>query len=144
MTRTEREVSSGGVIIKRHGTKLRVLLIRDPYGKWTWPKGKIDKGETPVEAARREIEEETGLKSVELISKLGRTNYFYTRKNLIYKTVHLYLFKFTGREAVVVDKSEIEDGRWFAVEQALSLVSYEGAKAFLRKAITNFRKNEKA
>jgi len=140
MEKPEREISSGGIIIKKHGSKIRVLLIKDPYGKWTWPKGKIEKGETLLEAAKREIEEETGLKSIKSISKLGRINYYYRRKNLIYKTVHFYLFEYVGKEPISIAKDEIDDGRWFSDKDALSVVGYEEAKELLRKAIKVFLK----
>lgn len=75
------------------------------------------------------------------ISKIGQTNYFYKRgKKLIYKTVHLYLFKFMGKEALSIEKREIDDGRWFSEKEALSRVAYKGAKELLKKAIKTYRK----
>lgn len=143
MKKFEREFSSGGIVIKSYSSKIRILLIKDPYGKWTWPKGNIDKGETSLEAAKREIAEETGLKNIQVISKIGQINYFYRRqKKLIYKTVYFYLFKFSGREAVSIAKREVKDGRWFQEEEALSLVGYKGAKEFLKEAIRVFKRHE--
>jgi len=140
MGKLEREFSSGGIVAKARSSKIRILLIKDPYGKWTWPKGKIDKKETPLDAAKREIGEETGLKNIQVISEIGRSNYFYTRKKrLIYKTVYIYLFKFNGNEALSIQKAEIDDGRWFSEEEALSKVSYKGAKELLKKAIKIFK-----
>ena len=144
MARANREVSSGGIVAKTRGREIRVLLIKDPYGVWTWPKGKIEKGETPLAAAKREIGEETGLKNIEVISRIGRTNYYYTRdKKLIYKTVHVYLFKFTGKEALSIQKSEIDDGRWYSEKVALSKMGYAGAKKLVKNAIEAFRKDNK-
>jgi 8-oxo-dGTP diphosphatase len=144
MGKLEREFSSGGIVAKLRGSKIRILLIEDPYGKWTWPKGNIDKGESSLEAAKREIREETGLGNIELVSKIGQTNYFYKReKRLIYKTVYLYLFKFIGREKLVIQKREIEGGRWFSDKEALSKVGYKGAKEFLKKAIRAFKKHSR-
>ena len=145
MARLQREFSSGGIIVKLRGSKIRVLLIKDPYGKWTWPKGNVEKGETSLEAAKREVGEETGLKNIETISKISQINYFYTReKRLIYKTVYLFLFKFSGREALSIQKREIDDGRWFSEEGALSRIGYKGAKEFLKKAIKVYKKTQKA
>ncbi len=144
MAKFEREFSSGGVVVKRYGSKVQILLIKDPYGKWTWPKGKIEKREKPLDAAKREIREETGLKNIQAVSKIGQTNYFYRRnKKLIYKTVYLYLFEFSGKEALLIQKSEIEDGRWFSKEVALSKVGYKGAGDLLKKAIRIFRRDNK-
>lgn len=140
MVKPEREISSGGVIIKKYGDNIRILLIKDPFGKWTWPKGKIDKGETALDAAIREIGEETGLNNIEHISRVGQVNYYYRRHRLIYKTVHLYLFKFFGKETLSIKKDEIDDGKWFSDKEALSIVEYDGAKKLLSKAIKIYRK----
>ena len=143
MAKLTREFSSGGIVIKSRGGKISILLIKDPYGKWTWPKGKIDKGETSLEAARREIEEETGLSSIRLVSKIGQNNYFYKRKKkLIYKTVYFYLFKFTGKEAIDFQRDEVDDCKWFPAEAALSKIGYKGAKDFLKKAIKAFKQHK--
>ena len=140
MGKLEREFSSGGIVIRTRSSKIRILLIKDPYGKWTWPKGNIDKEETSLQAAKREVGEETGLKKIKLISRIGQTNYFYKRKRLIYKTVHLYLFEFIGKEALSIQKREIDDGRWFSEEEALSRVAYKGAKELLKKAINVYKR----
>lgn len=135
MAKLKREHSSGGIVIKEDASDVRVLLIKDGYGKWTWPKGKFKKGEGPLDAAKREIGEETGLRNIELISEIGRTNYFYKRDdNLIYKTVLLYLFKNQGDEALEIQKSEIKDGRWYTKKEALRRLDYHGASGILKRA----------
>lgn len=141
MTKAKREFSSGGILIRSRGSIIKILLIKDLYGKWTWPKGKIDKGETSIDAAKREVKEETGLENIQMVSKIGNVNYFYTRsKELIFKTVHLYLFRFVGQETLSIQKEEIKDGRWFSEEGALSKVAYKGAKELLNKAIKIYKR----
>ncbi len=141
MAKLEREHSSGGIVIRDGSSGIKILLIKDPYGKWIWPKGKIDKGENPLEAAKREIGEEAGLKSIELISKIGETNYFYKRDaKLIYKTVFLYLFRSVGDENLKIQKSEIEDGEWLSENEALARLSYRGAKGLLKRAMAILRR----
>ncbi|MBU4377103.1 MAG: NUDIX hydrolase [Candidatus Omnitrophica bacterium] len=140
MAKTERERSSGGIIVKFERGTIKILLIKDPYGKWTWPKGKIDKGETSLEAARREIREEVGLKEIEFLRKAGKTDYFYKRDGkLIYKTVYLYLFKLTGDDKLVIQKREIADGKWFSIDKAFSMLGYGGAKGIMRRALRKRR-----
>lgn len=53
-------LSAGAVIVRKSDTGLRVLLLR-AYNYWDFPKGEVESGETPLEAAYREVTEETGL-----------------------------------------------------------------------------------
>lgn len=52
----------------------RVVLRRTAFGEWVFPKGWIDPGETPQEAALREVREETGLRA-EIVSEVGQAGY---------------------------------------------------------------------
>jgi 8-oxo-dGTP diphosphatase len=138
---TKREFSSGGVIIKKSKERLGVLLIKDGYGHWTWPKGNIEKGEAPQEAAVREIREEVGLGKLKLLDKIANAQYFYRLKGtLVFKTVHIYLFEAEGNECLKVLKSEIEDAAWFPPAEALKRIEYRGSKEILKKAIDRFKK----
>ncbi len=51
------------VICKRDG---QILYVRKPKSKWALPGGKVEPGETPAQAAVRELNEETGLENLEL------------------------------------------------------------------------------
>ena len=137
----ERQFAAGGVIVKKERGLLRVFLIRDSYGRWTWPKGHIEKGETPEEAGLREISEETGLKRVRIEEKLGEQRYFFTLDGKrIFKTVHVFLVKARAGERPVIQTSEIAEGRWFREEDALDTIEYRGSKGLLKKGIDSFRK----
>ncbi len=139
---TKREFSSGGVIIKKTANDIKVLLIKDGYGRWTWPKGHIEKGETSKAAALREICEEVGLKNISTIEKISSIKYFYHLKDeLIFKTVFIYLFEAVGNEALRVLRSEISAAKWLTPENALDKVEYEGSKEVLKKAIERFKRS---
>ena len=57
-----REPTAGGIVFRYNSdNKLEILLIQDAKDRWTIPKGHIEKGETAVQTARREIGEEAGL-----------------------------------------------------------------------------------
>ncbi|MCR4398060.1 MAG: NUDIX domain-containing protein [Firmicutes bacterium] len=116
----------------------RVLMIKDAYGRWTFPKGQVESGETPEAAALREIKEETGVGgSIE--ADLGPVRYFYTSPGgLVSKTVHYYLVKSDGREPAP-QLSEVEDARWVEVEDALEMNGYENNERVLRRAIEIIR-----
>jgi len=138
-----REFSSGGIVFRKKGRVVEVLLIKDSYGRWTWPKGHIDKDEKSPDAALREIREEVGLENVRILEKVGRTNYFFRLKGeLIFKTVFFFLTEADPDEKLKVQQEEIKDARWFNPQEALKTVEYKGAKEILEKAI-NMYKREK-
>src|SRR3989304_2211891 len=70
------ETSAGGVVF-RCDPQAQVLLIRDPYENWGLPKGHIEGGETPEQAAVREVEEETGLADVSVIAPLPTIDWYF-------------------------------------------------------------------
>ena len=134
----KREFSSGGIVARKRGNVFSVLLIKDGYGRWTWPKGNIKKSESSKEAAVREIGEETGIKEISVLEKIGQTQYFYKRSGVLkFKTVFLYLCE-TKQAWLKIQESEIEGGRWFTPQDALSKVEYKGSKELLKKAIDKF------
>lgn len=138
---TGREFSSGGIVAKKTDSGLKILLIKDGYGRWTWPKGNIEKGETSQNAAIREIREEVGLKNIRLIDKIDSIKYFYRLKGkLIFKTVYLYLFEAEGNENLKVLKAEINDAKWLAPDEAVEKIDYKGSKETLKKALAVFIK----
>jgi 8-oxo-dGTP diphosphatase len=140
----KREFSAGGIVIRRRGRGLKVLLIKDSYGRWTWPKGNIEKGESSKEAALREVSEETGLTNISIIDKIGQNQYFYKLKGkLIFKTVYVYLIEAAGNEKLRIQKEEIDDGKWLAPEQALKKLGYKDAPKLLKKAILRYKKGVK-
>ena len=97
------EVSAGGLIIDfDRPEQLPVAIIarinRNGQREWCLPKGHIEHGETTVEAAQREISEETGITGYPVAS-LGTIAYWFTSNGTrIHKTVHHYLFAATGGE----------------------------------------------
>jgi len=73
------EISAGGVVVRKKKGEWQVLLIRDMNDTWTFPKGKIEKGETRKSAATREIKEEVGLTAIRYIAPAKVIHYFYKR-----------------------------------------------------------------
>ncbi|MBL7085011.1 MAG: NUDIX domain-containing protein [Candidatus Omnitrophica bacterium] len=136
----KREFSAGGIVFRRKSRGFEVLLIKDVYGRWTWPKGHIDRDEKSQDAALREIEEEAGLKNIRILGRIGRNNYFFRLKeDLIFKTVYFFLVQADSAEKLKVQKAEIEDARWFKPDEALKTVEYKGAREMLEKAIEMYK-----
>jgi 8-oxo-dGTP pyrophosphatase MutT (NUDIX family) len=102
------------------------------------PKGHIDPGETPEEAALREVREETGV-DAEFITHLGEVRYWYARGGRrVPKAVTFYLFRY--RAGGIEDHDdEVEDARWMPIEQAARELTYEGERAIVARALSRLR-----
>ena len=99
------------------------------------PKGHLDGDETPEDAARREVAEETGVQA-ELVSELGDVHYRYERKGRrVAKVVRFYLFRYLSGDVADHDH-EIEEARWISLEQALEELTYPGEKEMVERALS--------
>jgi 8-oxo-dGTP pyrophosphatase MutT (NUDIX family)/phosphohistidine phosphatase SixA len=98
---------------------LEVLLIHRPrYDDWSWPKGKIDAGETIPECAVREVQEEIGL-SAPLGIPLPPIHY-HVASGL--KVVHYWAVKVNGAR-LLPDGQEVDSLMWCTPEKAATLLS---------------------
>lgn len=97
--------AAGGIVNNPEGD---ILFIKR-LGKWDLPKGKMEKGESREESAVREIEEETGLKDVELVKPINTTYHIYVERNgeKILKCTHWFEMNFNGEDT---SKPQIEEG----------------------------------
>lgn len=127
-----REKSAGAIVYFR-GRPLEFLLIAATY--WEFPKGGIDPDESEVEAALREVREETGL-NVRLRDGFRReTTYFYRRHRdgaLVKKQVVYFLGEATTREVRL--SSEHTDKAWLPFEEAHSRLRHDSTRRLLTEA----------
>jgi 8-oxo-dGTP pyrophosphatase MutT (NUDIX family) len=128
------EVSAGGIVFRRE-PELQFLMILDGYGRWTFPKGGVEAGETPAQAAIREIEEETGIKGT-VAGALGETRYIYhhPRKGRVHKTVTFYLVRHEGGR-LRPQSAEIAAAEWVTPGEAIRRADYDGYDALVRRAV---------
>ena len=134
--RAERETSAGGVVFRRGaGGDVRFLLIRDSYRNWGFPKGHLEPGEPPADAARREVAEETGLAQLILHGPIQVIDwYFRFRGKTIHKYCHFFLFESQQGDPVPQAEEGITDVAWYPLEDARRTISYENARAVLEQA----------
>ena len=100
---------------------------------WGLAKGQIESGEDPAETALREVREETGLEA-EIEDDLGEISYFYVWEGVrIRKSVRFYLMRCTGGDVSRHDH-EMEDVRWFPLDDALRRAAYRTEREVLEKA----------
>jgi 8-oxo-dGTP pyrophosphatase MutT (NUDIX family) len=129
------ETSAGGVIFRRTPEGPVVLLIRDSYRNWGFPKGHLEPGEDATAAAVREIAEETGLSALVPHGPIEAIDwYFRFRGRLIHKTCHFFLFESPTGEAQPQRDEGISACRWLPLEEARRTVSYANAREILRGA----------
>jgi 8-oxo-dGTP pyrophosphatase MutT (NUDIX family) len=133
--RAREEVSAGGVVFRRDGERTFFLLIRDSYRNWGFPKGHLEQGEGPEQAALREVSEETGLDGLELRAPIEVIDWeFRFRGRRIHKTCHFFLIETPEAQCEPLRAEGITACRWASFEQAERLIAYDNARAVLRQA----------
>src|SRR3989338_7098342 len=127
-------VTAGGVILNK---KKQICLVNDKsirISSWSLPKGRIKKGESLIETARREIYEETGLKDLSLIEKLGVIRRPSNVFSLIEKEIHIFLFKSVETKLNPLPGNILGNtsAQWFSFDDAISRITSNKDKEFLR------------
>ncbi len=128
--------SAGGVVLNSRGE----VLVVSQYGtSWSLPKGHLDPGEDNLEAAKREIYEESGVKDLTLIKELGS----YKRHRMgvqveddtsELKNIFMFLFKTTQEELNPIDP-ENPDAKWIKKEDVANLLTHKKDKEFFLSII---------
>ena len=135
--KTTRQISAGGVLVRRGADGVEILLAsrRTRKGELVWglPKGLVEDGESPEEAALREVREETGHAGT-IRERLGEVSYWFVWDGeRVRKTVHFFLMEDTGEEPGPRDH-EMEEVRWFGLGEAAGVAGFKSEKDILRKA----------
>ncbi|MEI6694627.1 MAG: NUDIX domain-containing protein [Bacteroidota bacterium] len=110
------EIKAGGGLVYNSKDEYLFILRLE---KWDLPKGKLDKGETIQACAKREIEEETGIDSLDIVKKLPDTYHIYTEKNKkIIKHCYWFLMKtMSSKELQPQSKENITKAVWLKQEE---------------------------
>ena len=134
--RAELEVSAGGIVFRRlPDDGPRFLLIRDSYDNWGFPKGHLEDGESPAEAALRETIEETGLEPLVLQGPIRVIDWhFRFRGRHIHKYCHFFLFESQAGEPAPQTAEGITACQWRSLDEALEALSYDNARGVLKRA----------
>jgi len=144
--RARRTFSAGGVVYRQTTQGPEVALIKAD-GRWSLPKGGIEKGEKPEAAALREIAEETGLpiNQLRLLRRLPDVSYaFGWHGTVVFKTMTNYLVELIGDAALAPQFSEVEDVRWFQPDLARRTISFKNWGATLDAALASLSGLEQA
>ncbi len=138
-----REFSAGGVVV-RDGQVVVIVPTRraaDGSRVLALPKGHVDPGEAPIEAATREVREETGIVG-EPVCELGESRYHYRRDGrTIGKSVAFYLFTYVEGDTADHD-DEVEEVRWISLEDAQRELSHQAEREMAGLALAHLHKDD--
>ena len=128
-------LSAGGIVLDKKG---RVLIVNQNNDSWSFPKGHINFGEETLNAARREIYEESGLQNLEFVRSLGS----YKRHKMVgglndrseIKKIHMFLFKTDQEKLKPIDPNNPE-AVWVDREKVTEVLTIPKDKKFFLKVM---------
>lgn len=140
-----REPTSGGIVFRFTPDQkdIEILLIQDSKERWTIPKGHIEPGETAKMTARREIEEETGLRNFSILTWLGKIHFKYRRADkLVLMTTQVYLVQALDSRERPTPEKWMKGIAWFSFNKALDLIEYEDIEKLMLIAKKKIRSGD--
>jgi 8-oxo-dGTP pyrophosphatase MutT (NUDIX family) len=137
---TVEETSAGGIVVDLSGPQPRGAVIarlnRAGRVEWCLPKGHLESGETPEQAAVREIAEETGITG-RVLGTLGTIDYWFSAEGRrVHKLVHHYLLVAVEGELTVEGDPDQEaiDVAWVALDDLGTLLAFPNERKIAREA----------
>jgi 8-oxo-dGTP pyrophosphatase MutT (NUDIX family) len=137
-----REFSAGGVVVRGEEVVVIVPTRRAADGSrvLALPKGHVDPGETPLQAAEREVREETGILA-EPVRELGEARYWYRRDGrTIGKSVTFYLFTYVEGDTADHD-DEVEEARWIPLADAETELTHAAEREMVALALAQLEQD---
>jgi 8-oxo-dGTP pyrophosphatase MutT (NUDIX family) len=137
---TVEETSAGGIVVDVDGVPPRAAVIarvnRAGRVEWCLPKGHLESGETPEQAAVREIAEETGILG-RVVGSLGTIDYWFSAEGRrVHKMVHHYLLLAIGGTLTVEDDPDQEavDVAWVPLTELGALLAFPNERKIAKEA----------
>lgn len=128
------EKSCGAIVYRKFHGNTEILLIKHVNsGHWSFPKGHVEKDETEIQTALREIKEETGIDVI--IDPTFRETVSYSPKKDTQKIVVYFIAKAKNYD-YIPQEEEISDIKWVEIGRAGSVLTYENDRNIVNKAKT--------
>jgi len=135
------QLCAGGAVLRKEADKIYVALVREaPFQECFLPKGKLEKNESPEEAAKREIAEETGISELRFI-KFLKTSERYDIKKKNWKQIHYFLFETTQKDSVPLDTKHKYSILWGDINSDLPVLWPE-QKELIAEIAEKYKKGE--
>jgi len=128
------ETSAGGLVVDRATMRAALIARHDRRGRlvWSLPKGHVEPGETPEDAAVREVEEETGIHG-RVLALLGVIDFwFVAEQRRVHKTVHHFLLEAQRGELSDAD-IEVDQVAWVPLDELAGRLAYADERRLLEK-----------
>lgn len=122
---------AGGVIVNECN---EIAIVNQKGTSWSLPKGHIEEGETEIDAAIREIHEETGIKELKLIRPLGSYERYKIGDESELKTIIFFLFKTSKQDLHPIDKDNPE-ALWLKKDKVSEMLTHPKDKEFFLKIL---------
>lgn len=140
------EESYGIIVVHKSENGDRFLLVRQ-LTNWSFPKGHPEGNETPIETARRELEEECGLTDINIVEGVtfSEPAYVFSRNGMPTEKVNTFFLATTNSEIIHPQPIEILECRFVGSDEAMNLFTYESQKKFFTEVLAYLKsKNEQA
>jgi bis(5'-nucleosidyl)-tetraphosphatase len=134
-SRNDEERSAGFVVYReRQGERQYLLLQHRSGGHWAFPKGRIERGEEPEQAARRETQEETGIERLKVVPDFRTESRYRFRRGdrPIEKSVVYFLAEAHGTDVLL--SHEHEDATWLTPREARRVLTFSEGRRILDQA----------
>ncbi len=126
-------ITAGGVVIGQDG---RVIVVSQHGNSWSLPKGHVDPGEDLLAAAKREIEEETGVTQLEFVRNLGSYDRYAGGNIATGELKHITMFLFSTNETRLQPQDpDNPEARWIKRETVADLLTFDGDKEFFKNVL---------
>lgn len=140
-----KELSAGGVVVRQEDGVWYAALLKTEHkrGKvWVLPKGHVElqTGERVSDAAKREVQEEAGLRDLSVKNQLGVTRFkFQAESALVYKTVHYFLMITQQKELQPQLEEGLLEAAWLPIDTAIEQLEYDTDQDIVRRARDRLR-----
>lgn len=139
--KSRHEISAGGLVFKKTPKGIFFALMKDSYGRWTFPKGHVEGRETTEEAAARETIEELGLEEICLLEPLGKIDIWFRDQHInkgmvIHKDIFYYLFSTPSQAQLQPQASEhVLEAAWVPINQVMKKSFYPDLVPVIERAL---------